>query len=1126
MTDTLLLRLDVAVKAMDLRFLTCPIMVGTYEQDPIAGPQALIDRELLDGDLSQRHALGLYAGPVGTVTVVLRVPKLQQRQRAALTGAVVTGLGSYDGALIASDLTDAVRAGVLRYLLQVVDVLGKAVREVPLATLLLGYNSSASLAVAASVEALVRGVLEANAKFRETTRLNIRVASLNLIELYQDTAISAVYALREMPARLNGVARRAGTLLVCRPELECGEGMRPRLFDGGTQSYWPRLIITDADGDNERRGRAVLAERLRFLYVGQRPRAESVVQQRQPGLIEALVRQQIDDTAWNEDIGRTLLQLLLPHDFKDTARQVERVVLVVDAATANLPWELMLADAPGGEGDNLPMAVRTAVVRQLASTRFRRRVRQGIERTALVVGNPSVEGFGAAFPDPRHPEGLDPPALPGAEAEAAAVATALVGLDYRVTQALGADRRASEVLALLYSASYRIVHIAAHGVFDLLHRDGLRRSGVVLSDGMLITAAEIAAMETVPELVVLSCCHLGQIDAPPHGATVRDGNKLAASLAGELIEIGVRCVVAAGWAVDDQQAQLFGETFYRSLLQQHLPFGDAVHQARRAVWERKPDDITWGAFQAYGDPGWRAELRDPGARAGTNAEPFASPEELLDVLASVRADLSRRRLTERETRAQVQAIRHLLSARCPPEWRALPLLQSALGAAWRDLGRYEDARIAYLNAVQAHDGTGRVPIKDIEDLAGVKERLGELQDDERLIRRGRERLRQLDALVSSDDIASAKKAPRRRGRSPGSCVRHRLGQPWVVVQGPVGLLQLLRDRAEFTRASPAHGHAVEVADGDHAAASAAQEDLVGRAERGHRQRPDAHRQRGGLRHLDHRAARDAFEHAGLGRDECPARHREDVEARPLGHVARRIDEQRSFASALVGLEQRLHHVEPMVVLDPRIDARRTDALHVADDEIDAAALLVGVGDPDERDREGHEVVSAAARVARARRGLAARTQHLDVGIAQARAAHAFMGDRAHLVARLAGVQAQSLQAGEEALEVVAEAEELALPHVRHVVGGVGMQESPVEDRDLRVLGGDVLSVDVGATLHDRGSNGRCATVCAGPRSKPLKPVDSLRGARSPTPVQAWRTPRRPRSRSPHTSTTGHRPCRW
>ena len=76
---------------------------------------------------------------------MLRVPTLQERQRGSLSGAVVTGLGAYDGALSASDLTDAVRTGVLRYLLQVIDVLGKDDREVPLAALLLGYNSSANL---------------------------------------------------------------------------------------------------------------------------------------------------------------------------------------------------------------------------------------------------------------------------------------------------------------------------------------------------------------------------------------------------------------------------------------------------------------------------------------------------------------------------------------------------------------------------------------------------------------------------------------------------------------------------------------------------------------------------------------------------------------------------------------------------------------------------------------------------------------------------------------------------------------------------------------------------------------------------------------------------------------------
>lgn len=774
-------RLEVSVKAMDLRFLASPIMVGAYEQDPIAGPQGLIDRELLDGDLSQRRSLGLYAGAIGTATVVLRVPNLQERQRGSLSGAVVIGLGPYDGALSVGTLTDAVRTGVLRYLLQTIDVLGKADREVPLATLLLGYNSSANLTVSASVEALVRGVLEANARFNETTRLNIRVSSLSLIELYQDTAITAVYALRQMPEKLAGVAQRMNAMLVCRPDLEQGEGMRQRLFDGGGQSYWPRLMITDADrGDDgaalapsstvapptaddatapaarlriERRGRTALAERLRFLYVGQRARAESVVQQRQPGLIEALVRQQIHNTAWQEDIGRMLFQLMVPHDFKDAARQLERIVLVVDNATANLPWELMLADAPDGGEVSLPMAVRTPVVRQLASSRFRAQVRQGMERTALVVGNPSVEGFGLAFPNPRDPDAHeDPPALPGAEAEATAVAGVLGALNYRVLQAIGPDQKASEVLALLYRQPYRIVHVSAHGVFDILHRDGKRRSGVVLSDGLLITAAEIAAMEVVPELVYLSCCHLGQVDA-----TVRDGNKLAASVATELIEIGVRCVVVAGWAVDDQQAQLFGETFYRSLLQQRLPFGDAVFAARSATWARRPDDITWGAFQAYGDPAWRAEQRAAGGGGGDDTGPVASPEELLDALANMRADLSRKksRQTEREARTQAAAIRRLVDKRCPPEWQTLPALQSALGAAWRDLGRYEDARAAYLAAVQADDRTGRVPIRDIEQLAGVESLLGEQTGDEGMVRRALERLQQLDALVSAADAPTA-----------------------------------------------------------------------------------------------------------------------------------------------------------------------------------------------------------------------------------------------------------------------------------------------------------------------------------------------------------------------------------
>lgn len=773
-------RLAVSVKAMDLRYLAKPIMVGHYEQDAIAGAEALIDRELLAGDLSKRYNLGLYAGPRGTSTVVLRGPAGPGQRRARLTGAVVTGLGRYEGALSAADLTDAVRTGGLRYLLQIVDVLGKDEREVPLATLLLGFNSSANLTVAASVEALVRGVMEANDKFYEITRLNIHIAQLDIVELYLDTAITAVYALRQLSERLAAQADKHGATLVTASELVRGEGMRQRLFDASVSNYWPRLIITNADREDESgrtecgqdQGAAtVVADRLRFLYVGQRARAETVVQQRQPGLIEALVRQQIHDATWNEDFGRMLFQLMIPHDFKDAARQLDRLVLVVDSQSANLPWELMLADQPGaGDGElrardeRRPLALRAAVVRQLSSTRFRPQVEKAIAHHALVIGNPSVTGFGAAFHDsgalPGQPD-AEPPSLPGAQKEATAAAAVLTSMGYTVQSVIGADQPASRVLAALYRQPWRILHIAAHGVFDLRHADGRRRSGVLLSDGLLITAAEIAAMEIVPDLVFLNCCHLGQIDSG------RSSNKLAASVARELIEIGVRCVLVAGWAVNDESAVRFSQSFYEQLLLRRLPFGDAVFEARKTTWDANRLDITWGAFQAYGDPGWTAELRPDEAPGSPGVGQYASPEEVLDELARTRVSLSRLRAggDHYDRHALADSVATMIRQRCPPGWQNLPQLHSALGMTWFELDELELARTEFLAAIGSEDEFGVVPIHDIEQLAHAEILLGErsarraisasehddvaAREAEAMIDLALKRLEGLDALVGA-----------------------------------------------------------------------------------------------------------------------------------------------------------------------------------------------------------------------------------------------------------------------------------------------------------------------------------------------------------------------------------------
>ncbi|MBL8341076.1 MAG: CHAT domain-containing protein [Rubrivivax sp.] len=756
--------LRISVRADDLRFVRSPVLVGHYQDDPIAGAQALIDREVMAGQLRERHELGLYAGPLGSATVVL-LPADATGQRG---GVVVAGLGRYDGTLTAGHLTEAVRTAALRYLLHAADVIGRDKPVPPLAALLLGQNSNTHISIAASVEALVRGVIEANRRFAETTRSTSQIAQLDIVELYRDTAISAFYALRELHERLNEVAAASGHTLVMADTLVQGEGVRQRLYDRAGDGYWPNLFVTgiDADADpaaapaarseGERAaGRPTrrLADRLRFLFVGQRARAEAVMQQRQPGVLEELVRRQIHVRSWQPDFGRTLFQLTVPHEFKDTLRQTPRAVLVVDETTANLPWELLLADDPArgaaaAATDAQPLAQRMALVRRFQSDRFRPQVRQSTGRAALVIGNPSCEGFAEAFPAPAGAKAtLPPPKLDGAEQEAEAVAARLHGLGYEVQRAIGEDQTADAVLVQLYRRPWRVLHIAAHGVFDVVHRDGLSRSGVVLSGGFLITAAEVRAMESVPELVFLNCCHLGQVDAR-HEAPLREPNRLAASVARELIDIGVRCVVVAGWAVTDTLAERFGSVFYDELLSGRASFGEAVHEARKALWALDPDDITWGAFQAYGDPDWRPERSRGGG--GRPDGYFASPEEVLDALSSLRVAMSRRddAPTPPEREERRRAVELLFERRCRPEWRGRAELQSALGATWYSLGEFARARDAYLAALAASGPRGVVPVHDIERLANAEARMVAQTEDPALADLPLLRLEMLDRATA------------------------------------------------------------------------------------------------------------------------------------------------------------------------------------------------------------------------------------------------------------------------------------------------------------------------------------------------------------------------------------------
>ena len=721
--------LQVCCTAMDLRFVTQPVMVGHYLQDAISGPEALIDRELVDRELSMRHRLGLYAGAQGTATVVLLTNNAEERRRGRTRGAVVIGLGSY-GELSAVTLTEAVRVGTLRYLLQLVDrQSGEAAEaiEAPLSALLLGYNSTTNISVEDSVAALVRGVLAANQQFSEARPdVPVRITQLEIVELYLDIAVTAARALVRVAEQINRDGDRYGMRVEADRELRQGKGFSQRLDASLGVAYWPRLEVTDADLREEclsppegaeplaAKPRRAFAERLRFAYLGQRARSETTLHQRQPGLVESLVESSIRESAYVEDLSRTLFQLLVPHDFKNQARQMDRMVLVLDGYTANLPWELLLAD-------DKPLALSTRMVRQLQSPRYRTQVRQTLEKRAYVIGNPSTEGFNKVFadgPTRKAPEALD--GLEGAGNEAQTVVNVLRQNGYDCEEAIGGEK-AVDIINKLYRSLYRIVHIAAHGVYDEKTRDGGSRSGVVLSDGLLITAAEIGAMETVPDLVFLNCCHLAKADARPVAF-----NRLAYSISRELIEMGVRAVVAAGWAVDDGAARVFAEEFYSQILR-NRPFGDAVFAARSRTHEEFPGLNTWGAYQAYGDPGFVIDpLRDRADSEAVDGWKPVTQEELMQRLRELATKAASGEPPSTERSLELAGAVDMALQSCPDAWKSLPAVRFALGEVYAELGEayFEKAREQYLAAIRPEDRSGRVPIRAIEQLANLEARTG------------------------------------------------------------------------------------------------------------------------------------------------------------------------------------------------------------------------------------------------------------------------------------------------------------------------------------------------------------------------------------------------------------------
>jgi len=692
--------LRVSVLNGDLKFIKQPLLVGHYRSLALTGSEWVVDG-LVGNAMSKSIAAGLYPDGTGAHQIFGNQRKDPNNvfAMARPQAVVVAGLGD-EGKLRARELVYTVRQAVLAYAQRVAEQQGGGASQFELAATLMGSGGK-GISPGSAAQLIAQGAFEANQKLQQGGWPQL--SRLILVEVYLDRASEAWRALQVQSIATPNQLELVGLVA-------SGSGALRRSLDSSYRGAAYDLISA-LTGPRDKNGQPTIE----YVLDTRRARTEVRAQQAQGTLLNELVAKASNDSNRDTQIGRTLFKLLVPVEMEPFLGGTSEMLIELDAGSAVIPWELLDTDAPAQSGgDPRPWAIRSKLLRKLRTEEFRAQVSDAsADDSVLVIGEPLC--------DPQKY-----PPLPGARAEAIAVVTRLSsgadGIQADKVRALvsGADD-ARSIINALFERPYRVVHVAGHGASGA-------KGGVVLSGETFLGAAEIKAMRTVPELVFLNCCHLAGRDAsltlqPPY-----DRASFAANIAQSLIEIGVRCVIAAGWAVEDGPAEKFATTFYAVLLRGER-FIDAVAAAREAAWRESPQGNTWAAYQCYGDPGWTwirggADAQRPPAPVGAEFAGVASPVALALALETLAI---RSRFSNARAESQRDKVR-FLEAKFGPVWGAMGAVAEAFGLAYAEAKDGNKAIEWYRVAVNASDASAS--FRAAEQLGNELARCGEKLSDE------------------------------------------------------------------------------------------------------------------------------------------------------------------------------------------------------------------------------------------------------------------------------------------------------------------------------------------------------------------------------------------------------------
>jgi tetratricopeptide (TPR) repeat protein len=679
--------LSIGVVHCDLRQAQYPVAVGHYVGDVIVHAESVLD-EALGGSLRQRFDLGIYPGHVGTSEIIVH--------GIHPPGAIVVGLGSV-GELTPERLRAIFGSALRLYALKKAEG-STGPTTVRFSSVLVGTDGGAFAGVTDSIHSIVRAALDVN-KALSDARLAERVwlDKIEFVELYEDVAIRAARVVQEMPTAL-AVELGSDVRLVCANKLDTRPGGRfLRPADPYASGWWQRIAIRKKTADASlASGPPETVNALQFTVLTDRARLEQDVTFGQRALIEQLMTSATSRPDYDAELSAALYQVLVPASIKDRIHRGGDLLLMVDRAGAGYPYELMAEMAPEGIR---PLADSRGILRQFETERYRAQPEMARADRIFVMGDPKTILFSP---------------LLGARQEAEDIADIAKSHSLEVELAPRAD--AERAIVELMTKECRIFHFAAHGVFD----PDPMKSGVVVSDRLRITPAEVERLPLVPELVFLNCCYLGKLD---EARTAGPDPRLAASLAEGLIQAGVRAIIAAGWAVHDQAGPVFARTFYESFLTGDT-FGKAVQKAREATRKAFPQSSTWGAYQCYGNPDYRFR-RYGAAAASSSKNTFLARSEVLQALRTLASKARSMRADEAtKLTAEFQQLLADISGNpddpSKPDWTLDGELLSVCGEICGELEDFDRAVDFYRRALATAPASA--PLTVAEQLANLLSR--------------------------------------------------------------------------------------------------------------------------------------------------------------------------------------------------------------------------------------------------------------------------------------------------------------------------------------------------------------------------------------------------------------------